>query len=86
MVLGRKGELMVGWAELPRLPGYVLYDRPQAVLIAAGFDSFAEEACRPCYASRGEAVAAAGPLLPHAPGRLLQKDRQRAWPRMAMRR
>jgi transposase len=66
MALGRQGErqadLMVGWAELPRSPGHVFYDRLQAVLVGAGFDRFAEKACAPYYASgRGR------PSLP--PGR-----------------
>ena len=66
MALGRQGErqaeLMVGWAELPRSPGHIFYDRLQAVLIAAGFDGFAETQCAPYYArQRGR------PSLP--PGR-----------------
>jgi transposase len=56
MALGRQGErqseLMVGWAELPRSPGHAFYDRLQAVLVAAGFDGFAETQCAPYYASR----------------------------------
>jgi transposase len=56
MALGRQGErqtdLMVGWAELPRSPGHAFYDRLQAVLVGAGFDRFAEEQCKPYYASR----------------------------------
>jgi transposase len=56
MALGRQkerqAELMVGWAELPRSPGHAFYDRLQAVLIAAGFDGFAERACAPSYADR----------------------------------
>src|SRR5215207_1086073 len=56
MALGRQGErqtdLMVGWAALPRSPGHAFYDRLQAVLIDAGFDSFAESQCAPYYASR----------------------------------
>src|SRR6476661_878488 len=56
MALGRQGErqveLMVGWAELPRSPGHVFYDRLQAVLVEAGFDRFAEQECAPYYASR----------------------------------
>jgi transposase len=55
MALGRQGErqadLMLGWAGLPRSPGHAFDDRLQAVLVAAGFDRFAEEACAPCYAS-----------------------------------
>jgi transposase len=56
MALGRQGErqveLMVGWAELPRSPGHVFYDRLQAVLIEAGFDGFAEKQCAPYYANK----------------------------------
>jgi transposase len=56
MALGRQGErqseLMVGWAELPRSPGHVFYDRLQAVLVEAGFDHFAESQCAPYYASK----------------------------------
>src|SRR3954447_23487142 len=56
MALGRQGErqadLMIGWAELPRSPGHAFYDRLQAVLVAAGFDRFAESECAPYYASK----------------------------------
>src|SRR5690348_16823902 len=56
MALGRQGErqadLMLSWAELPRSPGHAFYDRLQAVLIAAGFDGFAETQCAPYYASK----------------------------------
>lgn len=66
MALGRQrerqGSMMVTWAELPRSPGHVFYDRLQAELIGAGFDSFVEAECTPYYAStRGR------PSLP--PGR-----------------
>ena len=40
----------------------------------------------PLRRQAGPAVAAAGPLLPDAPGRLLRGDRQRARPGMALRR
>ena len=56
MALGRQGgrqaELMVGWAELPRSPGHVFYDRLQAILVGAEFDRFAERECAPYYAGR----------------------------------
>ena len=56
MALGRQGErqtgLMVGWAELPRSPGHAFHDRLQAVLVAAGFDGFAEGQCAPYYAGK----------------------------------
>ncbi len=56
MALGRQGErqteLMIVWAELPRSPGHAFYDRLQAVLIAAGFDGFAETQCAPYYARK----------------------------------
>ena len=35
----RRGALMVGWSEMARSPGHVLYDRLQSVLIEGGFDS-----------------------------------------------
>ena len=56
MALGRQsdrqGELMVTWREMPRSPGHIFYDRLQAVLIEAGFDAFAETACKPYYAAK----------------------------------
>src|SRR5690349_18889710 len=56
MALGRQGdrqsELLVTWAELPRSPGHVFYDRLQAELVSAGFDSFVEGQCAPYYAAR----------------------------------
>src|SRR6187549_2710972 len=56
MALGRQGarqaDLMIGWAELPRSPGHAFYDRLQAVLVAAGFDRFAESECAPYYAEK----------------------------------
>ena len=48
----RQGDLMVGWAEMPRSPGHVFYDRLRSVLIEGGFDGFAEAACRSYYAAR----------------------------------
>jgi transposase len=52
----------VTWAEMPRSPGHVFYDRLQAELVGAGFDAFVEGQCAPYYAAgRGR------PSLP--PGR-----------------
>ena len=48
----RQGDLMVGWAEMPRSPGHVFYDRLQSVLVEADFDGFAEALCKPYYAAR----------------------------------
>jgi hypothetical protein len=48
----RQGDLMVGWAEMPRAPGHVFYERLQSVLVESGFEGFAEAACRPYYAAR----------------------------------
>ncbi len=48
----RQGDLMVGWAEMPRSPGHVFYDRLQRVLLDGGFDGFAETACQPYYAAK----------------------------------
>ena len=56
MAMGREGDrqddLIVSWAEMPRSPGHVFYDRLQDVLIAGGFDLFVETACQPYYARR----------------------------------
>src|SRR5690242_21187542 len=56
MALGRQGdrqaELLVTWAEMPRSPGHVFYDRLQAELVSAGFDGFVEGQCAPYYAAR----------------------------------
>ncbi len=66
MAMGREGEvqgdLMMTWAEMPRSPGHVFYDRLQKLLAEAGFDVFVEETCKPYYAQRMGA-----PSLP--PGR-----------------
>jgi len=35
----RRGDLMVGWAEMALSPGHVFYDRLQSVLIEGAFDS-----------------------------------------------
>src|SRR6476661_2786731 len=48
----RQGDLIVTWAEMPRSPGHVFYDRLQEVLIAGGFDPFVERACQPYYARK----------------------------------
>src|SRR5918993_2777933 len=66
MALGRQralqSEMLVTWAEMPRSPGHVFYDRLQAELVAAGFDGFVEDRCALYYAAgRGR------PSLP--PGR-----------------
>jgi transposase len=43
MAMGREGEvqgdLMMTWAEIPRSPGHVFYDRLQQLLVEAGFDA-----------------------------------------------
>src|SRR6476659_8552349 len=56
MALGRhkdrQSELLVTWAEMPRSPGHVFYDRLQVELLNAGFDSFVEGQCAPYYAAR----------------------------------
>ena len=66
MAMGREGEvqgdLMMTWAEMPRSPGHLFYDRLQKLLVDAGFDAFVEEMCKPFYAPRMGA-----PSLP--PGR-----------------
>jgi transposase len=59
---GTQGDLVVGWAELPRSPGHAFYDELQKVLLDADFDVFVENACKPYYAAKMGA-----PSLP--PGR-----------------
>src|SRR3979409_1115401 len=56
MALGRQrprqADMVVTWAELPRSPGHVFYDRLQSLLIGAACDSFVEGLCAPLYAAR----------------------------------
>jgi transposase len=49
---GRQSDLIVTWAEMPRSPGHVFYDRLQEVLITGGFDGFVETVCQPYYAPK----------------------------------
>ena len=44
--------MLVSWAEMPRSPGHVFYDKLQAVLIAADLDAFVETLCAKEYAPR----------------------------------
>ena len=48
----RQGDLLVSWAEMPRSPGHVFYDRLQEILVEGDFDGFAETTCAPHYAPR----------------------------------
>src|SRR3982750_1859332 len=43
---------MVSWGEMPRSPGHAFYDRLQAELIKAEFDSFVEGLATAHYAAR----------------------------------
>jgi transposase-like protein DUF772 len=56
MAMGREGEdqgdLVVTWAEMPRSPGHVFYDKLQALLTEGGFDAFVERTYKPYYAAR----------------------------------
>ena len=66
-----QGDLVVTWAEMPRSPSHVFYDKLQALLTEGGFDAFVERTCKPYYAARmGAAVVAAGSLFPHAHDRI----------------
>src|SRR5687767_8169975 len=68
MALGWQGErqadLMVGWAELPHSPGHAFYDRLQAVLVAAGFDGFAEAQCALASGRRDRGGCRAAMIVP----------------------
>jgi transposase len=46
----RQSDMVVTWAELPRSPGHIFYDRLQSVLIEAAFDSWG--LCAPLHAAR----------------------------------
>ena len=75
----RQGDLMVGWAEMPRSPGHVFYDRLQSVLIEGGFDRLCRgELPALLRGQDGRALGAARALFPHAPGGLLRGHRLRA--------
>ena len=50
--MGAQGDLVVTWAEMPRSPSHAFYDRLQALLKEAGFDTFVEDICKPYYAPR----------------------------------
>ena len=66
-----QGDLVVTWAEMPRSPGHVFYDKLQALLTEGGFDAFVERTCKPYYAARmGAPSFAAGSLFPHAHDRI----------------
>jgi len=82
MAMGREGEvygdLMMTRSEISRSPRRVFYDGFQKLLADASFDAFVEETCKPFYAPRRRAIAAAGPLFPHAYDRLFGRAGQRA--------
>src|ERR1700731_1237690 len=63
-----QGDLLMTWAEMPRSPGHVFYNRLQELLSEAGFDAFVEETCQPYYAPKMGA-----PSLP--PGRYFRMHR-----------
>ena len=86
--MGRESEvqsdLLVTWAEMPRSPGYVFYDRLQKLLSEAGFDAFVEQTCKPFYGKDGCTLIAAWSLFSHAHDRLFRRNRQRARHRLAL--
>src|SRR4051794_32874567 len=81
----RQGDLMVTWSEMPRSPGHVFYDRLQEVLVGGRVRRLRggrlPSVLRP---HDGRTLGATGPVLPHAHGRVLRGDRQRARDRMAV--
>ena len=88
MALGRhkdrQSELLVTWAEMPRSPGHVFYDRLQEVLIAGGFDGFVETVCQPYYAPKMGAPSVPPGRYFRMHGRLFRGDLQRARHRLAL--
>src|SRR5438477_12454403 len=80
----RQGDLIVSWAEMPRSPGHVFYDRLQEVLISSGFDRFVETTCQRYYAPKmGVPSVPPGRYLRDAHGWLFRGDRQRTGHRLA---
>src|SRR6266853_5242368 len=88
MAMGREGnrqdDLMVTWAEMPRSPGHVFYDRLQEVLIAGGFELFVETACQPYYAPKMGAPSVPPGRYFRMHGWLFRGDCQRAGHRVAV--
>jgi len=88
MAMGRESEvqsdLLVAWAEMPRSPGHVFYDRLQKLLSEASFDAFVEQTCKPSMPKGWRAIVAAWALFSHAHDRLFRRDRQRARHRLAL--
>ena len=72
--MGREGEvqgdLVVTWGEMPRTPGHAFYDKLRNLLAEAGLSLRRDDLQALSRASDGSAVIAAGPLFPHAYGRV----------------
>ena len=89
MALGRRrrerqGELWVATDRVAAGPRNVFYERLNAILAEAGFDTFVEELCAPFYRGRRPARHPAGDVLPHAAGGLPRGARLAARHRLAM--
>ena len=52
--------MLVSWAEMPRSPGHVFYDKLQAVLITAGLDQLSRRIFLGLCAAPRPSIAAAG--------------------------
>jgi hypothetical protein len=80
--MGRESEVqsdpLVTWAERPRSPGHVFYDRLQKLLERGQLRRLRRANLQTVLrAEDGRAVVTAWPLFSHAHDRLLRRDRQR---------
>ena len=86
--MGRESEvqsdLLVIWAEMPRSPGHVFYDRLQKLLSEAGFDTFIEQTCKPFHVERMDAPSLPPKRYFRMRDRSFRRDRQRARHRLAL--
>ena len=86
MAMRREGDLLMTWADMPRSPGHVFYDRLQELLCERrGLTLSSKRPASHSTRQRWRAVAAAGSLFPHAYDRLFRRSRQRARHCLALR-
>jgi hypothetical protein len=75
MAMGREGEfqddLVMTWAELPRSPGHVFYDRLQRLLAEVGFDARSGQGLKIMH-DLAEKLAGTIELAPRSPGASLR--------------
>jgi hypothetical protein len=70
-----QGNLLMTWAEMPRSPGHVFYDRLQELLSEAGFDAFVFYKLAYDVQEGGDSVPADPPVVLNN-----SNSAQTAWP------